>query len=101
MFGGQGKRARTRTKLVCEVSKERKKNERYCEFDSDYRATHLQKRHSEELRNGTQAKVKPKKVQKTTLFDIPKWLRPGGSQKNPEESMVGENDLEQQDASLS
>ena len=46
-------------------------------------------------------KIKPKKVQKTTLFDILKWLWPGGLQKTPEESVVGENDLEQQDASLS
>jgi len=62
MFRGQGKRARTRTKLVCEVYKEKKKDERYFEFDSDYRANHLQKHHSEELKNGTEVMIKPKKV---------------------------------------
>ncbi|KAK2712477.1 hypothetical protein QYM36_011238 [Artemia franciscana] len=101
MFRGQGKRAITRTRLVCEVCKEKKKDERYFEFDSDYRATHLQKHHSEELKNGIEVKIKPKKVQKTTLFDIPKRLWPGGPQKTPKESVVGESDLEQQDAILS
>ncbi|KAK2715399.1 hypothetical protein QYM36_010122 [Artemia franciscana] len=87
--------------LVCEVCKEIKKDERYFEFNSYYRATHLQKHYSEELKNRAEVKIKPKKVQKTTLFDIPKWLRLGGSQKTPEESVAGESDLEQQDASLS
>ena len=62
MFGGQRKRARTRTKLVCEVCKERKKDETHFEFDSDYRASHLQKHHSGELKNGTEVKIKSKKV---------------------------------------
>ena len=87
--------------LFVRCAMKKKKDERYFEFDSDYRAIPLQKHHSEELKNGTEVKINPNKVQKTTLFDIPKWLRPGGSQKTPEESVVGESDLEQQDASLS
>ncbi|KAK2710745.1 hypothetical protein QYM36_012052, partial [Artemia franciscana] len=83
------------------LCKEKKKDERYFEFNSDYRATHFQKHNSKELKNGNEVKIKPKKVQKTTLFDILKWLWPGGLQKTPEESVVGENNLEQQDASLS
>ena len=63
MFRGQGKRARTRTKLVCEVYKEKKKDERYFEFDSNYQATHLRKHHCEELKNRTEVKIEPKKVQ--------------------------------------
>jgi len=63
MLEEQGKRARTRKKLVCEVCKERKKDERYFEFDSDYQATHLRKHHCEELKNRTEVKIKPKKVQ--------------------------------------
>ena len=66
---------------MSEVCFKEKKDERKDEFDSDYRAIHVLRHHSDELKSGAEMKFRPKIVQKTSLLDISKWLQRRSSKK--------------------